>query len=88
MTNICINCIHKDVCYKYRLNYVSVREGTCTNYYERPKKGDWIDNQIYGECPCCHSGYMKSIFGKTLDSHKMYFCFNCGADMRGVDSDQ
>ena len=34
MNNICINCIHKDVCYKYRLNYVCAREGTCINYYE------------------------------------------------------
>lgn len=32
MTNICINCIHKDVCYKYRLNYVGAREGTCTEF--------------------------------------------------------
>ena len=37
MNNICINCIRKDVCYKYRLNYVCAREGTCTNYYEMPK---------------------------------------------------
>ena len=33
----CINCIHKDVCYMYRLNYIGAREGYCTHYYEEPK---------------------------------------------------
>lgn len=37
MTRICINCIHKDVCYRYRLNYVGAREGTCTNFISLPK---------------------------------------------------
>ena len=37
---ICINCIHKDVCYMYRLNYISAREGYCINYYEEPKKSE------------------------------------------------
>lgn len=32
MSNTCINCIHKDVCYKYRLNYVNAREGTCADF--------------------------------------------------------
>ena len=82
MTNICINCIHKDVCYKYRLNYVSAREGTCNNYYEMPKKGKWINKEIYDECPFCLAGYMKSICEKTLDHNKMNFCFNCGANMK------
>ena len=30
----CINCIHKDVCYMYRLNYLCAREGYCTHYEE------------------------------------------------------
>lgn len=34
----CINCIHKDVCYKYRLNYICAREDYCTDYYEEQKK--------------------------------------------------
>lgn len=46
MDNICINCIHKDVCYKYRLNYVVAREGTCINYYEIPKVDDWIEKKV------------------------------------------
>ena len=30
--NICIKCIHKEVCYKYRIAYVGARKGTCTNF--------------------------------------------------------
>ena len=52
-----------------------------------PKKGKWVDNGIYYECPFCHAGYMKSICEKTLDNNKMNFCFNCGADMREADND-
>ena len=40
---ICINCIHKDVCYKYRLNYISAREGTCTNFMS---KCDWVEKKV------------------------------------------
>lgn len=29
----CIDCIHKEVCYKYRLNYVGTRgENNCTDF--------------------------------------------------------
>lgn len=43
MTNTCINCFHKDVCYKYRLNYVCAREGTCTNFMS---KSDWVEKKV------------------------------------------
>lgn len=43
MSNICINCIHKDVCYKYRLNYVSAREGSCNDYLN-PDLSKYSDN--------------------------------------------
>ena len=38
----CINCSHKEVCFRYRLNFEVVRKGNCTNYYEEPKRGKWI----------------------------------------------
>ena len=68
MTNTCIDCIHKDVCYKYRLNYVIAREGTCSDYvtvdlrsaYDRGKKEgykqailDGKTNFSRGECKSC-----------------------------------
>lgn len=35
MTSTCINCIHKDVCCKYRLNYVCARNGTCNDFMSK-----------------------------------------------------
>lgn len=34
----CISCIHKNVCFRYRLDYEVVRKGECTDYYEEPKR--------------------------------------------------
>lgn len=50
----CINCIHKDVCYKYRLNYISAREGNCTDYYERPH-GNCVLT-LFGDCSYQETG--------------------------------
>lgn len=43
MSNSCINCFHRDVCYKYRLNYVGAREGTCTDFMS---KSDWVKKVV------------------------------------------
>ena len=39
--NTCINCIHKEVCYRYRIAYVCAREGTCADYIPNRTKGEW-----------------------------------------------
>lgn len=80
---VCINCIHKEVCYMYRLTYISDREGYCTNYYEEPKKGKWIEKV---ERRGCFAGD-KTVYSYTCpfcgakEFNKYPFCY-CGADMR------
>lgn len=32
ISKTCINCIHKDVCYLYRLNFIIAEEGYCSHY--------------------------------------------------------
>ena len=83
----CVNCIHKDVCFRYRLNFAIVREGNCTNYYENPKKGKWIkinpEARGYAEffrCSNCLSNVQYSYCDKECEYD---YCPNCGADMRG-----
>lgn len=55
---------------------------------DKRQSGNWIDKDIYYECPYCHAGYMKSICEKTLELSKMNFCFNCGAMLREADNEQ
>lgn len=89
----CINCIHKDVCYMYRLNYIGAREGYCTNYYEEPKKGKWIhreDMDYLDENKVAHIHFMCGKCGfihDFIDGHtsQYNFCPNCGAEMEADD---
>lgn len=85
MTNTCIVCIHKDVCYKYRMNYVCAREGTCTNYCEKPKRGKWIkinpETRGYAEfyrCSVCLYNIQLPYWDNECDFD---YCPNCGARM-------
>lgn len=83
----CINCIHKNVCFRYRLDYEVVRKGNCTNYYEKPKKGKWISitnstapTQMWN---CSECG--RTVEKNTVLDPDIFFPFcHCGADMREV----
>ena len=66
----CKDCIHRNVCYKYRLNYVCANDGTCNDFTPLKQQGEWIDydNNFY-KCPecgyllekCCHCCQNKVI---------------------------
>ena len=43
---ICIECIHKSICYRYRLD-IGAREGTCTDYIPMTEMND-LKERAYG----------------------------------------
>lgn len=84
MSKTCINCIHKDVCYLYRLNYISAREGYCNNYYEEPKNGNWIkkvDDVGFVSFICSNCGFELEL----EDCFDSYYCTRCGRKMTEED---
>lgn len=71
MSNTCSDCIHKDVCYLYRLNYVCAREGCCTNFISKEsvpdnscildeKSSSLLMDIIEDRCSCCGNPLMQN----------------------------
>lgn len=48
------------------------------------KKGRWVRDEFGSKCPCCGSYAYRDKFGEPWESD---FCPNCGADMRGENTD-
>ena len=80
----CINCIHKDVCYMYRLNYICAREGTCTDYIPNRTNGEWMVKGIgintqkniwHLVCPKCNCDMFTEFTS---------YCPNCGEPKKEI----
>ena len=81
---------------KYRFNTTkAIKNGTpfdsvIEDVKAKREKGEWIYHPEkeficceHWECSRCHKSTMTNPIYKDNDYDNMYFCPNCGADMRG-----
>lgn len=88
MSEICIDCVHQEVC-RYDCHSPSEH---CNDYAvadDFRAQGKWIYHRAQGvflpymECDNCHEEFLLNMLRPAEFRKVNRFCSNCGADMRG-----
>ena len=76
----CNDCIHKAVCYRYSYGLPENYADKCGDY-DPSRKGHWLETPLSKTIYCSHCDRINKSYIKSD------FCPNCGADMRGSESE-